>query len=218
MKQFGGFQDSETFTPIPDTLFRELLKIIVDAAELKVVLHAIWSLERMDGQLRALTTQDFAAEALGISANEVKSGLQKAIEHQIVLRAGRGKGTRYLLNSPRGRATARALANGSLSISSGSSSAPLERTNVFAVYEQNIGPLTPLIADALKDAEVSYKPEWIIEAIDLAVQNNKRSWSYCQAILRRWKEEGRGKKPNRRDNQADRQRDVEEKIRRFIRG
>ena len=94
----------------------------------------------------------------------------------------------------------------------------MERPNVFGVYEQNIGPLTPLIADALKDAEQSYPAEWINEAIELAVRNNKRSWSYCEAILKRWKEEGRGAKQNRRDDQAARQRDVEEKIRKFIRG
>jgi DnaD/phage-associated family protein len=94
----------------------------------------------------------------------------------------------------------------------------MERPNVFGLYEENIGPLTPLIGDALKDAEQSYAPEWIRDAIELAVRNNKRSWSYCEAILRRWKEEGRGAKQNRRDDQAARQRDVEEKIRKFIRG
>ncbi len=56
-------------------------------------------------------------------------------------------------------------------------SAPLERPNVFKLYEENIGPLTPMIADALKDAENTFSPEWIAEAIELAVKNNKRSWN-----------------------------------------
>ena len=29
----------------------------------------------------------------------------------------------------------------------------LERPNIFRLYEQNIGPLTPLMADALREAE-----------------------------------------------------------------
>jgi DnaD/phage-associated family protein len=218
MKAFGGFQDSETLTAIPDTFFRELLELITDAGELKVVLYAMWSIEHMDSTLRALTKQDFAAAVLGLAPDQVKSGLGQAIEHGIMLRAGHGNGTRYFLNSPRGRAAAESLAEGTLESPSQLSSGPLERPNVFRLYEENIGPLTPLIADALKDAEGTYPAEWIVESIDLAVKNNKRSWSYCQAILRRWKEEGRGKKQNRRDDQAARQRDVEEKIRKFIRG
>jgi DnaD/phage-associated family protein len=71
------------------------------------------------------------------------------------------------------------------------------------VYEENIGPLTPLIADALKDAEELYSPEWILDAIELAVKNNKRSWKYSEAILKRWKEEGRGQKQDRRDAEKD---------------
>ena len=64
--------------------------------------------------------------------------------------------------------------------------------------------MTPLIADALKDAEEIYSVEWIADTIGLAVRNNKRSWKYCEAILKRWKEEGRGEKQDRRDAEKDR--------------
>ena len=37
-----------------------------------------------------------------------------------------------------------------------------------------------------------------------------------EAILKRWKEEGRAEKQNRRDDQASRQRDVEDKIKKFV--
>ena len=73
--------------------------------------------------------------------------------------------------------------------------------NLFKLYEQNIGPLTPLIADALKDAEQSYPAEWVAEALEIAVKSNKRSWKYAEAILRRWKEEGHAKEQDRRDPQ-----------------
>lgn len=218
MKAFGGFLESETFTAIPDTLFRELLEFIGEADELKVVLHAMWSIEHMNSTVRALTNHDFGAAALGLRPEQVKAGLDRAVEHGILLRAGRGNRTRYFLNSPRGRAAAEAMSASRPGSASDISYAPLERPNVFKLYEENIGPLTPLIADALKDAEGSYPAEWVSEAIELAVKHNKRSWSYCQAILKRWKEEGRGKKQNRRDDQAARQRDGEEKFRRFIRG
>jgi DnaD/phage-associated family protein len=70
-------------------------------------------------------------------------------------------------------------------------------TNIFGFYESNIGPLTPMIADILTDAEKIYPSDWIKDAILLAVENNKRNWRYCEAILKRWmesgKDDGRGK-------------------------
>ncbi|GAC1380150.1 MAG: DnaD domain protein [Ktedonobacteraceae bacterium] len=67
----------------------------------------------------------------------------------------------------------------------------VERPNIFVLYEQNIGLLSPLIADQLKDAADQYPPEWIEAAFREAVQHNKRKWSYISAILRRWETEGR---------------------------
>ena len=135
------------------------------------------------------------------------SGLEKAVERGSLLRSQHDAespphlaDTFYFLNSPRGRAAAEAFAKGNWRASAQIKSAPMERPNVFKLYEENIGPLTPLIADALKDAEEIYSEEWIADAIELAVKNNKRNWKYCEAILKRWKEEGRAEKQNRRDD------------------
>jgi DnaD/phage-associated family protein len=62
--------------------------------------------------------------------------------------------------------------------------------DIFRAYEQNIGAITPMIADALRDAEKSDGPDWIIAAIEEAVRNNARSWNYCESILRRWRRDG----------------------------
>jgi DNA replication protein len=67
----------------------------------------------------------------------------------------------------------------------------IERPNIFVLYEQNIGLLSPLLADELKDAAEQYPVEWIEAAFREAVQHNKRNWSYIRAILRRWGTEGR---------------------------
>jgi len=92
----------------------------------------------------------------------------------------------------------------------------MERPNVFKLYEENIGPLTPMIADALKDAEEIYQADWIADAIEVAVKSNKRSWKYCEAILKRWKEEGRAEKQDRRDSEKDRRKYVEGEYSDFI--
>ena len=63
--------------------------------------------------------------------------------------------------------------------------------NIFAMYEDNIGMLNPMIAEELKIAESSYPPTWIEESFRIAVVQNKRSWRYIANILDRWEREGK---------------------------
>lgn len=217
MKNFKGFTDSETFTQLPDSFFHQLLNEIKDVDELKVTTFFLWRVEHMDGPFHALCQTDFDAKALGLSADEVASGLEKAVKRGSLLKSKHEADVFYFLNSPRGRAAAEAFAKGNWRESAKIMSAPpMERPNIFKLYEENIGPLTPLIADALKDAEETYQPEWIAEAIELAVTNNKRNWKYTEAILKRWKEDGRAEKQNRQDTEEDRRKYVEGRFRDYI--
>jgi DnaD/phage-associated family protein len=211
MSDFNGFTDSETFTRLPDSLFR-LLGEMNDLTELKVTLYAIWRIEHLDGPFRALCQTDFTEAGLlsGMEAEAIASGLDSAVSRGTLIRAAHDSDIFYFLNSPRGRAAAEAFSQGdwraSARIMQGE---PLERPNVFKLYEENIGPLTPLIADALKDAETEFSAEWIEEALTIAVKNNKRNWRYTEAILKRWKEEGRAKKQDRSDTQESSRRYTE---------
>jgi len=67
----------------------------------------------------------------------------------------------------------------------------VERPNVFKVYENEIGMLTQMIGEELEQAEKDYPQGWTEEALMEASKNNKRSWAYAKAILKRWKVEGR---------------------------
>lgn len=64
---------------------------------------------------------------------------------------------------------------------------------VFRRYENEIGPLTPLIRDEinvfLNDPKCPI--QYILDAMDEAARNNKRNWAYAKAILRRWIAEGK---------------------------
>ncbi len=204
MTTFNGFTDSETFTQVPDSFFRQLLTEITDTDELKVTLYAMWRIEHMDGPFRAMCQTDFETDGLGLSADEVAAGVAKAVRRGSLLKSEHGADVFYFLNSPRGRAAAEAFAKGNWRESAKIMSAlPMERPNVFKLYEENIGPLTPLIADALQDAEDTYSEEWVANAMIEAVQNNARSWKYIDTILKNWKKDGRGKKQNRRDDKKD---------------
>lgn len=58
-----------------------------------------------------------------------------------------------------------------------------DRPTVFRMYEQNIGPLTPLIAQQLIRATTAYPISWIEDAIGEAVAYNRRNWRYIARIL-----------------------------------
>jgi DNA replication protein len=234
MSKFQGFTGSETFVQIPDSFFRHLLTEIDDQDELKVTLFALWRIGSMEGPVHFLREQDFSAcvpDPAPALEKAVKRGsllcargaVREASPERSVGDLTAGRGTRkkatllYFLNSPRGRASAKAFASGKWQPADAiPAPAPPERPNIFKLYEENIGPLTPMIADALKDAEQTYKPEWVTEALEIAVKNNKRSWKYVEVILRRWKEEGHAKKQDRRDAQEDGRRYTEGEYADFI--
>ncbi len=216
MNKFKGFTESETFSVIPDTFFHQILKQIEDVAELKITLYSIWRIEHLEGPFRALNKIDFNVKDLGLSAEEITTGLDKAVKRGTLLTVRKDTVVYFLLNSPKGRAGAAAIEQGQWNPKTGISAPPVERPNVFKLYEENIGPLTPLIADTIKDAEETYQMEWIPEAIELAVKNNKRNWAYCEAILKRWKEEGRGKKQDRRNAEEFNTIDIQRKVDQFF--
>lgn len=83
----------------------------------------------------------------------------------------------------------------SVSSGKGSVSVSLERGGVgektiFELYEQEIGSITPMIADAIADWEKDVPAQWIRDAIQEAVKNNARNWKYVEAILKRWHAQG----------------------------
>ena len=216
MGKFKGFTDSETFTTVPDSFFHYLLKEIKDVDELKVTLYFLWRIEHIDGPFRALCESDFEGKELGLATDEIVHGLEKAVQRGIILRSQHEAEVFYFLNSPRGRAASELFAKGQWRESARIMSSPLDRPNVFRLYEENIGPLTPLIADMLKEAEGLYREEWFEEAFVIAVKNNKRNWRYVEAILKRWKEEGKNGKKDQQNSEKSSERYTDSQFSEFL--
>lgn len=212
MTKFDGFTSSETFTQIPDSFLR-LINEIDDVAELKVTLYAIYRIEHLEGNFRGLSETDFDTESLGLTNEEIKHGLQKAVERQTMLKSENEAQVFYFLNSPRGRLSAEAFANGQ--VKSTQSYQP-NKSNVFKLYEENIGALTPLIADMLRDAEKNYPSIWFEEAFEIAVSRNVRNWKYISAILNRWKENGKDERRDSQDSVQDAKRYTEGEFSEFF--
>jgi DNA replication protein len=223
---FKGFSEGKVrLTPIPGPFFRDLLPQIDHLGELKVTLYAFWRLDRMEGSFRWLQRDDFLADTefmqgLGPDAPSVEAALDEALERclrrgtflKAILNLEDGEEILYFINSPKGRAAIQAIERGEWRPQL-EQQPPLEllkdRPNIYRLYEEHIGPLTPMIAEALRQAEELYPESWVGEAIRIAVENNIRRWSYVEAILDRWQEGGRDERKDRRDSEKDRRRYVE---------
>ena len=194
MPTFNGFTSSETFTAVPDSLLRDLLAEIEDADELRATLHAIWRIEHQEGPVRFLRRADFGGFA---------SGVDKAVSRGTLLKVQNEAGEFFFLNSPRGRVSVEAIQSGRFDPSNVQNAPPVERSNVFTLYEQNIGALTPLIADMLREAEKEYPSMWFEEAFEIAVAKNARHWRFVEAVLKRWKEKGKDERKDQQDAVKD---------------
>ena len=227
MATFKGFPAGRVRqTPIPEPFFSELLVAIDDLAELKMLLYVFWRLNRMEGVFRYLQREDFTGDtgfmqALSNKPGEAIAALDRALESSVrsgvLLRAeterGKGPQSYYFLNTPKGRAAVQAIAQGEWRISENENlqiALSDQPPNIFELYEQNIGVLTPLIAEALREAEDSYPASWIEDAFKIAVENNARNWRYVNAILNRWQVEGRDDREDRRDTEKARRRYAED--------
>ncbi len=218
MPSFVGFPSGKVhMTPIPAQFFSELLPEINHLGEMKVTLYAIWFLDRLEAPVRYITYADFASEerlVKGLGQDGLEDALERATQRGTLLKvklSETGEDTLYFLNTPRGRAAVESIQKGEWRPNIEDHppvSLDIERPNIYRLYEENIGPLTPLIADMLREAEQMYRLDWIEEAIRIAVQNNVRRWKYGEAILRSWQEEGRDG-TNRRDSEKDRRRYIE---------
>lgn len=219
MKAFSGFPPGKTRSvSIPEPVFTDLIPLIDDLAELKVTLHALWRLGRQHGRVRYLRRADLAADQALLSglgddaATALDTALARAVERGTLLRAQAAIGDEteelYFANTARGRAAVETIARGEWP----SELEPATRPNVFTLYEQNIGLLTPLIADELREAEREYPAEWIEDAFREAIALNKRSWKYIRAILERWRAEGKG----RQRREKERRRDIEGRYGEYI--
>ncbi len=91
---------------------------------------------------------------------------------------------------------------------------PLPAPDPFALYEQNIGLMTPLIADELRALEREYPAGWLADAIREAALSSGKSARYVRSILERWSKEGRaGARPPRRGvNHATSERSAERQL------
>jgi DNA replication protein len=207
MMEFKGFPTRMQFTPIPNVVFSSLLPQIADNTELKALLNIFAILYPKKGNLRFVSFQELLGRASFISnpGEESVSTLKRALEslvrrgvliHQ-AMQNGEQTEDLYFLNNEANRLITARIQNGEIVLPGLKTETPVavsleETPDIFTLYEQNIGMLTPLIADELRDAQKQYPENWITDAIKEAVKLNKHNWRYIARILENWSTEGKG--------------------------
>ncbi|MFC1951409.1 DnaD domain-containing protein [Chloroflexota bacterium] len=193
MRKFDGFADETRYSSVPNAFFSAVMPDIDDIDEMKASLYAMRLLIPKRGYPRYVSFGDIL-EGSTISEKALRRGLKLAVSRGTILSVALEHDDIYLLNTKADRDAVDKILNGHIHLGStpkGQMQEQVARPNVFDLYERNIGVLTPMIAEELKEAEDLYPPDWIEEAIKEAVSLNVRKWRYIASILERWAAEGK---------------------------
>ena len=206
------------FTPVPRIFINQVMPHLTSAGEIKALLYVFNAVYQKKGSLRFVTFRELtgalSAEAGGAGSDwqtQLKKSLGEAAAHGLILtleiESGEGGDILYFLNGQTERETVERIKRGEMKLEGivpadfPADAAPL-KPDIFTLYESNIGQLTPMLAEELKDALSSYPQDWIEEAIRIAVTQNKRNWHYVSRILERWTAEGKKDGAYKQDTQA----------------
>lgn len=213
---FTGFS-TDTLVGLPPELFSEVLPSITQPSELKVTLHIFYRLSRQRVAPRRLSWDELAADKLlrrslrsvsklrpfeDLLAEGLEAAVRRSTLLHLALPAGGRVGNWYLVNTAANRAWAEGMA-AAQAVLTPAGEQPAERPALIGLYEQNIGLVTPMLVDELREAEERYPREWIEEAMREAVRANARSWRYISKVLERWATNGRQDAPDRAQRPID---------------
>ncbi|MFC1924199.1 DnaD domain-containing protein [Chloroflexota bacterium] len=219
-KPFRGFPAKGSYTSLPNLFFTALLPQIGDLAELKLLLHIFWLLSQKRSHPKFVTCEELMADRIlmeGIAegsntpndvlCNALESAVKRGVLLHLKLDNEGEQQDLYFINAESNRKAIARLKSGESSLADISNHAEShikqEKPNIFTMYEQNIGLLTPMIAEELKAAEKLYPHSWIEDAFKEAVSLKKLNWRYIARILERWSSEGKDSGEFRRDSKKE---------------
>lgn len=233
----SGVPAGARWSPIPDVVLGEALPDLPDAVTVKLLLHVLWRTGRREpqappalrqGDLEADSTLARGLHACGVEEKDRSAVLTAAVDRLaddgwlLVAAASGATGAHRWIwpNTPEGRQHHERWRDGEAILPDAPLPLPAAaepRRSAYALFEDNVGPLTPLIAEELAEAIERHGEPWVEDAIRLAVANNVRRWSYVRAILERWGREGRVDEVDRADSGRGRERDAQGPYAAYIR-
>ena len=215
-----AFPKGTKLVPVPAQALGPLLAEIDSLAELKCTLRLIGMVHQRRSKRLWVTASELENDAVLADAlaqepegskQAIVKGVQLAVARGTLLEAEQNNEKVLFLNDEPGRKAMARL--GEVVVEEpASSSQGNDRPNIFVLYEENIGSLTPMLAEELKEAESEYPRSWIEDAFRIAVSSNQRKWRYIAGILKSWAAEGKDDGEPRRHSQTS---DRKEYLRRY---
>jgi DNA replication protein len=214
---FSGFT-TDKLVGLPPELFTDVVPQITLPSELKVTLHVFYRLSRQRGAppkrvswdellndrtlkrgLRAVsrvrTPEDLLAEGLDAAVRRA------TLLHAVLPETGLAVNW-YVVNTSANRDWVDRVSMAGRALGP-NEPLPDDRPPLITLYEQNIGLVTPMLVDELREAEERYPAHWIEDAIREAVRANARSWRYAKKVLERWAANGRHNAQDRPERPID---------------
>ncbi|MBN1374957.1 MAG: DnaD domain protein [Dehalococcoidia bacterium] len=219
---FKGFPSRPEVTPLPNVFFTEVLPVIQRLEEAKVILHVFFLLSRRRGYPRFVSFNELKNDAVivkGLHAADtemnglLKQALCDSVKSGVLLHVPVESGGRYddlyFINNQAEKDTIAKITQGILKIPDiavrfENEPEAEQASDIYNLYEQNIGMLTPILAEALQEAEHRYPAVWIQDAFKEALKANVRNWRYIHGILKRWEREGKKDGKSIRDYRKER--------------
>jgi DNA replication protein len=216
---FNGFPGVAKATAIPNLFFAALLPEMERADELLAFLYVSRITQDRRGDERFASEAEVWAfpgaarsfERMGGGREGLALGLDSCIASRslvsVTVAGEEGEERLFLVNNPASRRTIARARSGQVQLRPAvvvvRDRSPEERANIFRLYEEHIGTITPLVGDRLLEAEERYPADWVEDAFREAAELNHRSWRYIERILQRWAEEGRAHETAERDPLED---------------
>ncbi|MYK25363.1 MAG: DnaD domain protein [Dehalococcoidia bacterium] len=200
---FEGFPGIGKATAIPNTFFSTVLPAMREPGDLLAFLWVARLVQEQQGDARFVTADQVWAlsaaastfEALSDGRESLERGLAACVELGALLAldlAGSGQQeTVYFVNNPASRRAVARARGGDLELRPGAIAyepQPARRPNIFHLYEEHVGTITPLVAERLLVAAEQYPQHLVESAFREAAERNVRNWKYIERMLQNWSE------------------------------
>ena len=191
--------DDYPVTRVPNVALGRMLASVDDAKIIKLVLRAIWLIERQRGYPRFITEEHLRRDrilSVVLPDERVFADCLKTVFDLGVLVEVPSHGTNWIMLNT--ESAHRYVAGGGVNDGDESSASdgwdePASShlpADAFRAYEENIGALSPMIRESILAALEDFTDDDISRAVRIAVENETRSWTFINGILRRWSREG----------------------------
>lgn len=212
---FEGFPGIGKATAIPNIFFSTILPRMQSSDELLAFLWTARVTQERKGDERFVSADELwclpGVAATFQSIGGGREGLSRGLERcarmgallALRLAGAAAQETVYFVNNPASRRLVTRARAGEVSLRPGTTVSPVvneQRPDIFRLYEEHVGTITPMVGERLLEAAELYPADWVEDAFREAAELNARSWRYVDRVLKRWAEEGREHEAAGRDS------------------